>query len=121
MLKEIVSMFIEALTSSLEAVPYGIRWICKAIRNLTKEHFPEATQQNTTSLIGGFFLLRFVNPAIVTPDVSGLDSRDCPSRWGETDTLAEYSMQLKCKGLLVTSSLLTPRSVHFPTSASLGY
>jgi GTPase-activator protein for Ras-like GTPase len=29
--------------------------------------FPDATQSQTCSLIGGFYLLRFVNPAIVTP------------------------------------------------------
>ena len=52
---------------SVEQVPYGIRWLCRQIRTLMKEKFPDAGEERTTSLIGGFFLLRFVNPAIVTP------------------------------------------------------
>lgn len=67
--KGLVNMFLDALIINLDAVPYGIRWLCKTIKELTKLHFPEATEENIISLVGGFFLLRFVNPAIVTPDV----------------------------------------------------
>ncbi len=47
--------------------PYGIRWICKQIRSLTKRKYPDANDQVICTLIGGFFFLRFINPAIVTP------------------------------------------------------
>lgn len=36
-------------------------------RSLTRRKYPEATDYAICSLIGGFFFLRFVNPAIVTP------------------------------------------------------
>ncbi len=34
---------------------------------LTQRKYPEATDYAICSLIGGFFFLRFINPAIVTP------------------------------------------------------
>lgn len=93
MLMEIAKSFLLTIMESLESVPYGIRWICKQIRSLTKvgcmhilvqacvpgeadlilvlnlkqRKYPEATDYAICSLIGGFFFLRFINPAIVTP------------------------------------------------------
>ncbi|KAI8967074.1 Rho GTPase activation protein [Mycotypha africana] len=66
-LMEIADAFLSTLTQSLEQVPYGIRWICKQIRSLAKRKYPHTTDHAISSLIGGFFFLRFVNPAIVTP------------------------------------------------------
>lgn len=97
MLMEIANSFLLTIMNSLESVPYGIRWICKQIRSLTRvslsfsrvracmyisraltdgltcdarkpqRKYPEANDYAICSLIGGFFFLRFVNPAIVTP------------------------------------------------------
>ncbi|KAI8913360.1 Rho GTPase activation protein, partial [Gorgonomyces haynaldii] len=66
-LMEIGASFLSIIMSSLDQVPYGIRWICKQIRSLTKRKYPEASESQKCSLIGGFFMLRFINPAIVTP------------------------------------------------------
>nr|ODN87577.1 IQ domain-containing GTPase activating protein [Cryptococcus depauperatus CBS 7841] len=67
MLMEIANSFLATIIDSMESVPYGIRWICKQIRSLTRRKYPEATDASICSLIGGFFFLRFINPAIVTP------------------------------------------------------
>ncbi|CAJ0645056.1 2078_t:CDS:2 [Entrophospora sp. SA101] len=67
MLIEIANKFLITIIESIEQVPYGIRWICKQIRSLTKRKYPNATEIAICSLIGGFFFLRFVNPAVVTP------------------------------------------------------
>ncbi|GAA5984958.1 hypothetical protein JCM10908_002467 [Rhodotorula pacifica] len=67
MLMEIANSFLLTIMNSIESVPYGIRWICKQIRSLTRRKYPEANDYAICSLIGGFFFLRFVNPAIVTP------------------------------------------------------
>lgn len=64
---DIANSFLSTIMNSLNQVPYGIRWICKQIRSLTKRKYPDATDHAISSLIGGFFFLRFVNPAIVTP------------------------------------------------------
>eukprot|EP01118_Nematostelium_gracile_P001607 TRINITY_DN11670_c0_g1_i1.p1 TRINITY_DN11670_c0_g1~~TRINITY_DN11670_c0_g1_i1.p1 ORF type:complete len:753 (-),score=217.16 TRINITY_DN11670_c0_g1_i1:66-2324(-) len=66
-LTELANRFIKEIISSMNNVPYGIRWICKQIRELAKEKFPTASREQICSLIGGFFLLRFINPAVVTP------------------------------------------------------
>ncbi|PKY25775.1 Rho GTPase activation protein [Rhizophagus irregularis] len=67
MLIDIANSFITTIIQSIEQVPYGIRWICKQIKSLTKRKYPDATEFMICTLIGGFFFLRFVNPAIVTP------------------------------------------------------
>lgn len=67
MLTEIANGFLNTIIDGLEEAPYGIRWICKQIRSLTKRKYPDANDQIICTLIGGFFFLRFINPAIVTP------------------------------------------------------
>ncbi|KXL47780.1 hypothetical protein M433DRAFT_60367 [Acidomyces richmondensis BFW] len=67
MLIEIANSFLDTIIGGLEETPYGIRWICKQIRSLTRRKYPDAQEQTVCTLIGGFFFLRFINPAIVTP------------------------------------------------------
>ncbi|EMC95963.1 hypothetical protein BAUCODRAFT_510246 [Baudoinia panamericana UAMH 10762] len=67
MLIEIANSFLDTIIMGLEDTPYGIRWICKQIRSLTRRKYPDAQEQTVCTLIGGFFFLRFINPAIVTP------------------------------------------------------
>ncbi|KAK3703049.1 RasGAP protein [Vermiconidia calcicola] len=67
MLIEIANSFLDTIIDGLEETPYGIRWICKQIRSLTRRKYPDAQEQSVCTLIGGFFFLRFINPAIVTP------------------------------------------------------
>jgi Ras GTPase-activating-like protein IQGAP2/3 len=65
---KIATDILDSIIDSLPNVPYGIRWICKQIYQLSKRKFPEASEMSICSLVGGFFLLRFVNPAIVSPE-----------------------------------------------------
>jgi len=67
MLTDFAEGFLSTIIEGLEDTPYGIRWICKQIRNLSKRKYPDAQDQSICTLIGGFFFLRFINPAIVTP------------------------------------------------------
>lgn len=67
MLMDIGNTFLDTIIAGLEDAPYGIRWICKQIRSLSKRKYPDAQDQTICTLIGGFFFLRFINPAIVTP------------------------------------------------------
>ena len=52
-------------------------WACSLA--LAQRKYPEATDHAICSLIGGFFFLRFINPAIVTPQaymlVEGVPSK----------------------------------------------
>ena len=67
MLTDIATNFLETIIEGLDQTPYGIRWICKQIRSLSRRKYPDAQDQTICTLIGGFFFLRFINPAIVTP------------------------------------------------------
>jgi Ras GTPase-activating-like protein IQGAP2/3 len=67
MLSEIANNFLTTIINGLDETPYGIRWICKQIRSLSRRKYPDAQDQTICTLIGGFFFLRFINPAIVTP------------------------------------------------------
>lgn len=67
MLTDIATSFLETIIAGLHETPYGIRWICKQIRSLSRRKYPDAQDQTICTLIGGFFFLRFINPAIVTP------------------------------------------------------
>ncbi|KAF2455399.1 Rho GTPase activation protein [Lineolata rhizophorae] len=66
-LMSIANSFLDTIIEGLEETPYGIRWICKQIRSLSKRKYPDAQDHTICTLIGGFFFLRFINPAIVTP------------------------------------------------------
>ncbi|KAI9094336.1 Rho GTPase activation protein [Phlyctochytrium arcticum] len=92
-LMEITESFLTTIIASLDQVPYGIRWICKQIRSLTKRKYPEATEFNICSLIGGFFFLRFVNPAIVTPQAYMLVDSNPKKNPRRTSTLVAKLLQ----------------------------
>lgn len=66
-LVKVTNQFLDTIINGLEETPYGIRWICKQIRSLSKRKYPDAQDQTICTVIGGFFFLRFLNPAIVTP------------------------------------------------------
>lgn len=53
---------------SVDRVPYGIRWICKQIRCLTRRSQPGVAEDVLSSLVGSFFFLRYLNVAIVSPE-----------------------------------------------------
>jgi Ras GTPase-activating-like protein IQGAP2/3 len=93
MLMEITGSFLSTIISSINQVPYGIRWICKQIRSLTKRKYPDATDFNICSLIGGFFFLRFINPAIVTPQACMLSESKISPNPRRTLTLVAKLLQ----------------------------
>jgi Ras GTPase-activating-like protein IQGAP2/3 len=64
---DIANLFLDTIIDGLEQIPYGIRWICKQIRSLSRRKYPEASDETICTLIGGFFFLRFINPAIISP------------------------------------------------------
>lgn len=67
MLTDIANSFLGTIIDGIDEAPYGIRWICKQIRSLSRRKYPDAQDHTVCTLIGGFFFLRFINPAIVTP------------------------------------------------------
>ena len=67
LLQDFVLKILEKLQSTIEEVPFGIRWLCKATRSLVQEKFSEISADQVNAFIGGFFFLRYINPLIATP------------------------------------------------------
>ncbi|KAJ3208778.1 hypothetical protein HDU82_001963 [Entophlyctis luteolus] len=74
-LADIVRNFLDIIIATINDVPFGIRWICKQIHQICKERFPDAPDTSISSLIGGFFMLRFLNPAIVSTDETAFKAK----------------------------------------------
>ena len=92
-LMEIGASFLSVIMSSVDQIPYGIRWVCKQIRSMTKRKFPNATEAEICSLIGGFFMLRFINPCIVSPQAYMLVDSDPQKNPRRTLTMVAKLMQ----------------------------
>ncbi|KAI9190401.1 RasGAP protein [Blastocladiella emersonii ATCC 22665] len=109
MLLEIATSFLNTIIDSIDSVPYGIRWICKQIKGLAKRKYPEASDWDLCSLIGGFFMLRFVNPAIVTPQAFMLVPSQPSAHPRRTLTLVAKMLQnLANKPSAVKESYMAP-------------
>eukprot|EP00117_Sycon_ciliatum_P048464 scpid19769/ scgid2682/ GTPase-activating protein; Ras GTPase-activating protein len=72
-LQEVLESLLGCIFRSASSVPFGIRWLCRTIRTLVHQYFPDTSSQNeaqqdrAASLVGGFFFLRYINPTIVSP------------------------------------------------------
>ncbi|KAF2076957.1 hypothetical protein CYY_001733 [Polysphondylium violaceum] len=64
---QICERFFTGIIQSLNRLPYGIRWICKQIQNISQKNF-NSTPDEIAKVIGYFVYYRFINLAIVTPD-----------------------------------------------------
>ncbi|PVU91774.1 hypothetical protein BB561_004222 [Smittium simulii] len=67
-LNSIVFSLLSRIESSLFKLPTGIREIASAIKTASSLKFPDFNPNSLNSLIGGFFFLRFINPAIIIPE-----------------------------------------------------
>ncbi|RDD46062.1 GTPase-activating protein [Trichoplax sp. H2] len=92
--EEVASRARKNIFASIDRIPYGIRWLCKSIKYSIKENFPSASPQIITSLIGSFFFLRFVNPAVVTPKAYGITTEPISPK--TTRNLTLIAKILKC-------------------------
>eukprot|EP01117_Protostelium_nocturnum_P006541 TRINITY_DN2357_c0_g1_i1.p1 TRINITY_DN2357_c0_g1~~TRINITY_DN2357_c0_g1_i1.p1 ORF type:complete len:1438 (-),score=655.21 TRINITY_DN2357_c0_g1_i1:71-4384(-) len=71
-LVEICDQFLDVIISSIEQLPYGLRWICKQIVYIGKHRFEDGQPLSVQKIIGYFVYYRFINPAIVSPDLYGI-------------------------------------------------
>lgn len=66
-LSHIAADVLGRVIQSLPHVPYGIRWICKQIWVLAQRNDAALSDAALCALVGAFFFLRFINPAILAP------------------------------------------------------
>nr|XP_014346442.1 PREDICTED: ras GTPase-activating-like protein IQGAP3 [Latimeria chalumnae] len=67
-LRAITDKFLSALTSSVDKIPYGMRYISKVLKDSLCERFPNANEEEVYKIVGNLLYYRYVNPAIVAPD-----------------------------------------------------
>lgn len=76
-LMHMTEAILEDVFQSVKLAPYGIRWICKQIRCLTRRKDPNVSEDVLSSLIGSFFFLRYLNVAIVSPESYLINGDTC--------------------------------------------
>ncbi|KAJ4919251.1 hypothetical protein JOQ06_019459 [Pogonophryne albipinna] len=59
---------LNSIVSSLDNIPYGMRYIAKVLKNSLHEKFPDASEDELLKIIGNLLYYRYMNPAIVAPD-----------------------------------------------------
>ncbi|XP_063480937.1 ras GTPase-activating-like protein IQGAP3 isoform X5 [Symphalangus syndactylus] len=60
--------FLVAITSSVDQIPYGMRYVAKVLKATLAEKFPDATDSEVYKVVGNLLYYRFLNPAVVAPD-----------------------------------------------------
>ncbi|NXY35897.1 IQGA3 protein, partial [Pomatorhinus ruficollis] len=64
----ITDKFVSAITSSVDKIPYGMRYMAKILRMSLAEKFPKAPAEEIDKIVGNLLYYRFMNPAVVAPD-----------------------------------------------------
>eukprot|EP01102_Stenamoeba_stenopodia_P019729 TRINITY_DN751_c0_g1_i2.p1 TRINITY_DN751_c0_g1~~TRINITY_DN751_c0_g1_i2.p1 ORF type:complete len:501 (-),score=90.90 TRINITY_DN751_c0_g1_i2:243-1745(-) len=95
-LKAIAKKFIEKITQSVDHVPKQIKQLCTLLQSEVSKKYPESR----LSSVGGFFFLRFICPAIVTPDSFGIISDVVDSNMRRGLILVSKILQSLTNGVL---------------------
>ncbi|XP_044300758.1 ras GTPase-activating-like protein IQGAP1 [Varanus komodoensis] len=67
-MRTVTDKFLLAIISSLEKIPYGMRFIAKVLKDSLHEKFPDAGEDELLKIVGNLLYYRYMNPAIVAPD-----------------------------------------------------
>ncbi|XP_030049120.1 ras GTPase-activating-like protein IQGAP2 isoform X3 [Microcaecilia unicolor] len=67
-LRAVTDKVLMSIFSSLDMVPYGMRYVAKVLKNSLHEKFPDATEDELLKIVGNLLYYRYMNPAIVAPD-----------------------------------------------------
>lgn len=64
-LRTTTDQFLNAITTSLRGMPYGVRFIAGELGRALKGKFPEESQDSLRRVVGNFVYYRYLNPALV--------------------------------------------------------
>ncbi|KAJ5079232.1 gtpase-activating protein [Anaeramoeba ignava] len=92
-LQKFFEQLVDNIFQSVEKIPKGIRLICKRIRDFSQEFLTEINEFSLTALVGGFFILRFINPAIVGAKSLDIIEKDVNSDCKRTSVLLAKMLQ----------------------------
>ncbi|GAA6016992.1 hypothetical protein JCM11491_006122 [Sporobolomyces phaffii] len=71
-LRQVTESFLNALFSSTQRMPFGIRYIAREVYRSVRTRFPQEAETTVIRVAGHIVYYRFIQPAIVTPDVFGM-------------------------------------------------
>ncbi|KAI8983755.1 hypothetical protein BDB01DRAFT_850417 [Pilobolus umbonatus] len=67
-LREVTEGFLDAITQSPDAMPYGMRSIARELKTVLEEHFPNEPSGEIIKLLGHFVFYRYLSPLIIAPE-----------------------------------------------------
>ncbi|XP_076217727.1 ras GTPase-activating-like protein IQGAP2 isoform X5 [Aptenodytes patagonicus] len=67
-LRAVTDKVLTSIFSSLNMMPYGMRYIAKVLKSSLHEKFPDATEDELLKIVSNLLYYRYMNPAIVAPD-----------------------------------------------------
>ncbi|NXP48122.1 IQGA2 protein, partial [Heliornis fulica] len=67
-LRTVTDKVLATIFSSLNMMPYGMRYIAKVLKSSLHGKFPDATEDELLKIVGNLLYYRYMNPAIVAPD-----------------------------------------------------
>ncbi|XP_041567036.1 ras GTPase-activating-like protein IQGAP2 isoform X10 [Taeniopygia guttata] len=67
-LRAVTDKVLTSIFSSLNMLPYGMRYIAKVLKSSLHDKFPDATEDELLKVVGNLLYYRYMNPAIVAPD-----------------------------------------------------
>ncbi|KAM9367419.1 ras GTPase-activating-like protein IQGAP2 isoform 3-T3 [Phaethornis superciliosus] len=67
-LRAVTDKVLSSIFSSLNMMPYGMKYIAKVLKSSLHEKFPDATEDELLKIVGNLLYYRYMNPAIVAPD-----------------------------------------------------
>ncbi|XP_069796414.1 ras GTPase-activating-like protein IQGAP3 isoform X4 [Narcine bancroftii] len=67
-LRAATDKFLNAIISSVDKIPYGMRYTAKVLKSSLREKFPDAAEEELLKVVGHLLYYRYMNPAIVAPD-----------------------------------------------------
>nr|KAI8756299.1 ras GTPase-activating-like protein IQGAP1 isoform X2 [Biomphalaria glabrata] len=67
-LQDITDLFLNKILTSLDSIPYGMRYMAKVMRECLMKKFPDAAEKDVLKIVGNLLYYRYINSAIVAPD-----------------------------------------------------
>ncbi|XP_058231429.1 ras GTPase-activating-like protein IQGAP2 isoform X1 [Hemibagrus wyckioides] len=67
-LRSVTDKVLSSIMSSVDAIPYAMRYIAKVLKDTLHEKFPDSSEDDLLKIVGNLLYYRYMNPAIVAPD-----------------------------------------------------
>ncbi|XP_077312073.1 ras GTPase-activating-like protein IQGAP2 [Lithobates pipiens] len=87
---DMADKLVESICSSVDSIPYGLRYLTKVLQKSLQTKFPEETEDAVLSTVS-WFLFQYLQPAIETPDLFGLIAPDMDLKSVQRDNLVYVS------------------------------